>query len=192
LEVKKVRSKLKRAGITLIQSALAVLLGSTASIGPAAPAAQAAVSRPHCQVCGRYTDKSPSHVQASFKVKKHSETVDTCSLLCYAERREDFADEPLNLLISGYQPKNSTDPPLWLSAKRAYYLYEAEGDSQKCSEPFIYAFRSKDEAVQASKQLGGTVLEWPEVIERCTKLAADYEPPVADDHRSGREGRNPH
>jgi hypothetical protein len=161
------------------RAAWALLLCAVGGLLAAFPA-RAAVHRPHCQVCGRFNDSSPSRVQACFRIKNHSETVDVCSLFCYVERREDFTTDPESLLVQAYP--SGDDPGPWLPATRACYLYDAAGDTQLCSPPFVYAFRTKDEAKAAANDLGGEQLDWKETLERCTQVAADWEPPHAGDH----------
>jgi hypothetical protein len=138
--------------------------------------ALAGLERPHCDVCGRYTDKSPCRIKATEKIGNHSLAIDVCSLFCYAERLEDVKGEVESILVLDSTTLKD-DVPVMLSVGHATFLYGTTGDEQKTAKPFVLAFTSKKAAETARNTVGGELITWDDALASCVKLAADYEPP---------------
>lgn len=159
---------------------------------PTAQLALAGVDRPHCDVCGRYTDKSPCRIKATERIGKHGLDIDVCSLFCYAERLEDVKGEITSTQVLDFTTLDD-DAPVMLKASTATYLYGTSGDEEATAKPFILAFGSKKAAESARKIAGGELLSWDDVLAKCQKLAAEYEPPKPEDGYTPlkKRGRNP-
>jgi hypothetical protein len=132
-------------------------------------------ARPHCKVCRRYWDTSPSRIDFSLKFKHTVVSYRVCSLFCYSEFMEDYPDkEPETALIVDYATLDQ-ELPNRLNLEKAVYLYDADGDYEKSEEPHVYAFATKKQAEEAEDELGGEVLTFDEAIKRIKKLTDEYE-----------------
>lgn len=166
---------------------LACLLAAPLGAQPALASTQ----RPHCEVCGRYTDKSPCRIRAAEKIGRHLLDIDVCSVLCYAERLEDLQGEIIALQVLDSTTVHD-DVPLTLGAVKAVYLYGTTGNEEKTAKPFILAFANNKAAEEARKTVGGELMSWDDVLAKCVKLAKDYEPPQPGGSGPLRKrGRNP-
>jgi hypothetical protein len=178
----------------IIRKAVSAALAACCLLAPllGAHVALAGIERPHCEICGRYIDKSPSRIRATERIGKHGLEINVCSVFCYAERLEDLKGE----IISAQVVDSTTledEAPVMLSTGKAAYLYGTSGDAEKTAEPFILAFASKQAAESARKTTGGELLNWDDVLAKCQKLAADYEPPQPDGSNAPlrKRGRTP-
>lgn len=141
--------------------------------------------RPICQVCRRYIDKSPQACSAFIMLGgKHPRNIEACSLFCLFEQLEKYESEPESYSVTNYSTIND-EYVQQLSAKQAVFLFDAEGDNDLSQEPHIFAFSNEENAKAAQEELGGEILKWAEVKERCTKLAAEWEPKKAKERESG-------
>ena len=140
--------------------------------------------RPLCPVCRRYADKSPQSCTALLLLGgRHPKQITACSLFCLFETLEQYEAEPELITIANYDTVGD-DFVQQLNVIQATYLFEAKGDPELSHEPYIYAFANKDAAKAAQKELGGELLEWEAVRQRCIKLAANWEPEREDDKDS--------
>lgn len=157
-------------------AALSVLL-ALAVAGPSVAQMPApGEPRPHCTVCRRFWDSSPSRIKFTLKFKHTVKEYLVGSLFCYSEFMEDYPDkEPETAVIVNYLTRD--DPaPLQLNLKKAVYLYDADGDDEKDAEPHVYAFANKDQAKEAQKDLGGEIVDFDEAMKRIKPLTDEYEP----------------
>lgn len=139
-----------------------------------------------CPTCQRYVDKSPQGCYARILLGgKHPKSVGACSLFCLFERLEDFKSKPEVITIVSY-PTFHEDIVQRINVTQAVFLYDAKADGNEdlCHEPYIYAFPDEQLAKDAQAKLGGELLKWDAVQERCEKLAADWEPDTPDEEPS--------
>lgn len=171
-----------------VAGTLALLTATPQALQP--QPVQAGVTRPHCEVCGRYTDTSPSRIRATLRIKRHDFSIDVCSWLCYAERLEEGEYEVRSVQVPDYDTLED-EYPVILNATHASYLYGTSGDADKTSEPFVLAFASKRAAEKARETLEGELLDWDSLEARITALAEDYEPPQPKSQYQPLRRRNP-
>jgi nitrous oxide reductase accessory protein NosL len=143
--------------------------------------------RPFCEVCRRYTDSSPSRVQAQVQVGRVKKVLDACSLFCLYEMLELYEDEPDYIFVIDHATYG-TENQRTAHAKLATYLYDTDGDEEKMHEPFTLAFSSKEDAKAYQEELGGEVMGWEAVREIFVELAADWEPPRHHYYGSNKRG----
>jgi len=170
--------------------ALAALFALTAVI-VGATAAQALNPRPICEICRRYTDKSPGRVVAFIELGNHVKKLDTCSIFCFIELLEDQVKEPSVVYIADYATFGTEDH-IPLKADQAWFLFNCDsGDDQKINEPYTYAFASEDLAREYQDELGGELLSWDELVDKVRELTDEWEPEGSNyEYRPLRERRN--
>lgn len=155
----------------IVVSGLA-LLWTMVSVSPAT----AMGSRPHCEVCRRFTDTSPASMQTAYRFGRRVVGYRVCSIFCYLEFIEDFTEhEPESIRVVNYKSLD-WEMVLYVNAQRAYYLYEVEGDDQKTHEPYAVAFANEKEAKTAQEDLGGEIMHFDELAELIKELTDEYEP----------------
>ncbi len=146
--------------------------------------AEAINPRPICQVCRRYIDKSPQACSAFILLGgRHPKTIAACSLFCLFEQLEDYKSEPETYSVIDYATIND-DFVQQLNAEQAVFLFSADGDAERSHEPYFFAFANAEHAKAAQADLSGEILKWDEVMQRCTELAAEWEPEQKDEQDS--------
>ena len=133
-------------------------------------------SRPHCEVCRRFTDTSPAQMDVSYRFGKHVKIYKICSFFCYLEFIEDFSEHvPISTRAVNFSSWNQ-EGLLFINANRGYFLYGVEGDEQKTHEPYSVAFNTESQAETAQKELGGEIMRFEELVALVKKLTDEYEP----------------
>jgi len=158
-----------RAALAVFGVLIALLTGN--------PAAQALAPRPICDVCRRFTDKSPARVVGYIEIGNHSKKLDACSPFCFVEMLEDQVTEPDFIRVADYATFG-TENHIPLTADQAWYLYDCDtGDEENTNQPYTYAFTSEDNAREYQQDLGGELLKWDDVVDKLTELTDEWEPP---------------
>lgn len=146
----------------------------------AAPAAQAqresgVLNPKRCDVSQLVLDTCPNLVTARFDNGRHQWSLSIAGPIALFEKLETYSREPVEVMIIEY-PAFEKDQRRMLSASKAWFLYGAEGDSAVCQQPCIFAFRTKDDALAAQKELGGKLLQWEETAKQAREAAAEWNP----------------
>lgn len=142
----------------------------------AVPANADMTHRKLCPVCRRFADDSPSAVRLQLSINGHDKTLLFCSPFCLAEALEDHTDDTVKaIFIVSYKTHRDPSPEL-IPVGKAHILYGTTGKTNYSAEPYVAAFWSEKEAQEARSDLGGEEMNWDKVLEKCVKLAADWEP----------------
>jgi nitrous oxide reductase accessory protein NosL len=139
-------------------------------------AVTAQINRLRCHSCGRFLDTSPARIKATVNYREHDKVFEVCSVFCLCELLEDCPDYELKIVrIKDYTQSQEKEPRM-LSATTAVYLYDATGNEEKTSTPYVYAFADEATAKKYCDEVGGSVLKWEDVLVKCIAAAAEYEP----------------
>jgi hypothetical protein len=130
--------------------------------------ARAADEHIHCSTCGMHADTSSTEVLASIKAGSKTSNLTFCSLGCVFDMLEEKGSSVSlkGLKVLDHKTAATKNRKL-LSVSDAWFLYDTERLKGSMA-PFIAAFASKSDATSAQEELGGELLQWPEVKSRLT------------------------
>jgi hypothetical protein len=135
-----------------------------------------AFTRQMCEACRRNYIDSPSRITFSIDHGRRIGRLYVCSPVCMFETLEDYPDDkpgrPSVILW-----KDRADPNgLMNLVEDVVWLLAVKGDKEKSHPPLCAAFKTKEEAKEAQKNLGGEIRDWKKVAEKCRRVASDEEP----------------
>jgi hypothetical protein len=145
---------------------------------PAAPIAQqetGVLNPKRCNVNQLVLDTCPNLVVASFDDGRRKWSLTLAGPIALFKKLENYSREPEQIMVTEY-PAFLDGQRRMLSATQAWFLYDAKGDLEVCQQPCIFAFRSKESALEAQKELGGKLLKWDEASKQAREYAAQWDP----------------
>lgn len=163
----------------LCLTTLPVLLCSLLLFAPSGPGQagdnESVLSRKRCNITQLVLADCPNFVTASFDDGKHQWSLSMAGPIALYKKLETYKQRPASVFIRDYD-QFAAGKPRMLDTAKAWFLYEAEGDPLVCQQPCIYAFKTKDAAQTAQRELGGELLQWEAVAKRAKEYAADWDP----------------
>jgi hypothetical protein len=150
---------------------LALLLG-----GLPARASHDVMNPERCPLTHLVLETCPNLVKATFQDEEnHHWSFVVAGPIAMFKKLETYSRQPRAVLILDYTSRNDKVQRM-LVAGDAWFLYDADGDTEVCQAPFIYAFKDKDSALKAQHDVHGELLRWDSVGARAKKVAADWSP----------------
>jgi hypothetical protein len=109
-----------------------------------------------------YSDRSTTHIVSQWNDTEHSHFC--CWDCAFRFQHENGLTPTLTLVVRQAEDVSNPD---WLEAEDAFYLF---GTSRLTGSmpPFVAAFPTQDAALTAKSELGGELVNWPELQARFT------------------------
>lgn len=138
-----------------------------------------------CEECRRNWDDSPARIRLVIGAGNRDKTIHICSPLCCVQQMDARPNAEFKAIqVVDWRARGEVSPTM-LMAQRAHFLVGIDGDEQKTREPYVAAFNSERLARAQIESLGGQLLDWDALLERCRKLAED------DDSQPARRSYQP-